>query len=187
MALTASSLCIGRSSSRGQRRRSPKPTITKRMTERRVRMAKDARLDVRSSILHSPWIAAASLLRRAAVNLDFGVFVKGALRAALGVSAHVSGLRALGINQPALVGLKVFPVSSCTQSRAIVLIVVKHRANVLFEISIIGQLHNHVVIHLGSVMGVPNEDGKQLMRTAQIDLDVLRAFAQENDALVGRL
>ena len=41
------------------------------------------------------------------------------------------------------------------------------------------------MIHLGHVVGVPDDEGEDFLRATEIHLHPLRAFAQENDALVG--
>src|SRR4029079_8021124 len=108
-----------------------------------------------------------------------------AFRAAFGIEADKLSFNALGIDELAFVRLEIFAVRAGAQSGTVVLGVIENRFHVLSEIGVIGNLNHDVVIDLGGVKGVPNDDGKNLIRAAQVELNVLRAFAQKNDALIG--
>src|SRR5512133_1630955 len=62
--------------------------------------------------LSPPFTGTELLLGRAAVDFDFGIFVQGALRAALRVKAHVAAFRALGVDQLAFVRLEKLAVGA---------------------------------------------------------------------------
>src|ERR1019366_9479011 len=116
---------------------------------------------------------------------QLGVFVEGAFGAAFGVETNVTGFDAFGIDQLAFVGLEVFAIGADAQAGGVVRVIVEDRAHVLDEVRVIGDLDNNVVVHLSHVVGVPDHDGKDLLRAAEVHLHPLRAFAQEDDALVG--
>src|SRR6185437_16221706 len=56
-------------------------------------------------------------LRRAAVNFHFGVFVQGAVGAALGIEADVTGARAVGLDDLAPVTFKILAVLADAHAR----------------------------------------------------------------------
>src|ERR1035437_6255976 len=126
-------------------------------------------------------------LRLPAVNLDLGVFVESAFGAAFGVETNVAGLDPFGVDQLAFAGLDVFATLADTQAGGVVRVVVEDRADVPDEVRVIGDLHDDVVIDLGQVVGVPDHQGDELLRAAEIHLHPLPAFPQEEDVLVGCL
>src|SRR6266699_2036299 len=150
MALTASSLCIGRCCSRGHLSAS-------------ATLAASNRPNASPLFILGSW-------RRPAVNLYLGVLVQGALGAALGVEPEVAGFGAFGINESAFVSLKIFAVGAHSPARAVVLVVVKQGANVLHEIRVVSDLDDNVMINFGGVVRVPEHDGKKRLRAAQIHL-----------------
>src|SRR5262249_32581325 len=97
---------------------------------------------------------------------DFGVFVERAFGAAFGVKTEVAGFDAIGVDKLAFVGFEVFAILAMTKAGRVIGVVVKDGADGLVEVRGIGCLHDHVVIDLGCVMGVPNHDGENLGGTS---------------------
>src|ERR1041384_2353988 len=157
MALTASSLCMGRRSSCGQRSDSPTPKAS------------------RSSSVN--------LFRRAAVNLHLGLFVQGAFWSAFGVEPDKAGLYALSIDEPAFVSLEIFAVGTNTQAGNVELVIIIKVAHVLVNTLVIDDLDHNGMINFGGIMGMPDDQGEDFLGTAEIELDPLAAFAQINNAL----
>src|ERR1035441_8642511 len=184
MPLTASSLCIGRRSRSSDQSASARPAS-------RMRGIADSGRKLAEAEGFDPLVSIpaprSGLLGRAAVNLQLGVFVQGALGAAFGVETNITSFGAFGVDQLAFVGFKVFTVGADAQAGSVVGVVVEDGADVINKVGIIGHLHNNVMIDLGHVVGVPDHDGEDLLGAAKIHLHPLRAFAQEDDALIGRV
>src|ERR1035441_809796 len=164
MPLTASSLCIGRWSRSSDQTTSATPANTMRgIADTGWRLAEGEGFDPLVSI-PAP---RSGLVGRAAVNLQLGVFVKGAFGAAFGVETNVARLDALGVDQLAFVGLEVFTVGADSQARGVVGVVIEDGADVINKVGIIGNLHNDVMIDLGHVVGVPDHDGRSEEHTSE--------------------
>src|ERR1017187_1656489 len=184
MPLTASSLGIGRWSRASAQTVSARPANNMRgIADTGWRLAEAEGFDPLVSIPAPK----SGLLGRAAVNLQLGVFVQGAFGAAFGVETNVTGFHAFGVDQLAFVGFKVFTVAADAQARGVVRVVVEDGADVINKVGIIGHLHNDVMIDLSHVVGVPDHDGEDLLGAAKVHLHPLRAFAQKDDALIGRV
>src|ERR1039458_660662 len=184
MPLTASSLCIGRWSRSSDQTTSARPANNMRgIADSGRKLAEAEGFDPLVSI-PAP---RSGLLGRVAVNLQLGVFVQGAFGAAFGVETNITGLGAFGVDQLAFVGFEVFTVGADAKARGVVGIVVEDGADVINKVGIIGHLHNDVMIDLGHVVSVPDYEGEDFLGAAKVHLHPLRAFAQEDDALVGRV
>jgi len=83
------------------------------------------------------------------------------------VTADVPRLDPFGVNQFSRAGqriVKIFPVFSNAQSRAIFLIVVKKRDDTGLEFSVIGNLDNYFAIDDGDCEVMPKHDGVEILR-----------------------
>lgn len=126
-----------------------------------------------------------SSLGRTAINFNLSIFVKRAFSAAFGVETHKLGFLALRIDELAFVGLEKFAIGAGAEFGTVILIVVKDNPGIFCKLGVIRELDDHVMVNFGGIVRVPDDDGKQFARAAQIHLDVLAAFPQENDALIG--
>src|SRR5438094_245695 len=114
MALTASSLCMGRRSRWGNRSRSAaliasnRPRVIPLFMIKRQRRAK---LQASTSKpQRNPKLPI--LLSGPSVHLYLSVFIHGAFGTAFGIKSDVAGFGSFGINQFAFVGFEVFAVGA---------------------------------------------------------------------------
>src|SRR3974377_1001607 len=97
---------------------------------------------------------------------------------AVAVEPDITPYDPFGVDELALVGIKIVQVLTGAQPGRIVIVVVEHGMDVGNEIRIIGDLNNNVEINPGLLMIVPHQEGENFVPGLEVNRDTLQGGPQ---------
>ena len=77
---------------------------------------------------------------------------------AVTVTPNIPAHHTLGVDKLALGGLDIIPVFARAKAHSVIRVIVENRMDVLNEIRVAGDLHNHILINAGLLVVMPDNN-----------------------------